>query len=70
MSTIEKDALLLPPEARVELIRRLWDSLPQTSQAPSLSPEQEAELDRRNRGLDQTGVIGDEWETVRNRLIP
>ncbi len=49
MSKPALDFTGLTPEQRLELIGQLWDSL---DQAPPLSPEDRAELERRSRDLD------------------
>ncbi len=49
MSKPALDFTGLTTEQRLELIGQLWDSL---DQAPPLSPEDRAELERRSRDVD------------------
>ena len=55
-------ALSLPPDERRELIDRLSESLGEDEFA--LSPEQEAELERRERLLEEQGPQGRPWRDV------
>jgi putative addiction module component (TIGR02574 family) len=50
MTQIEKTALDLPPAERAQLVDKLWDSLGDTSY-PILSPEWQAEIERRRRDI-------------------
>ena len=58
----------LTPAERLDLIGELWDSLDQD--APfELSPEVEAELDRRVGELQSNPALGRSWEEVRADLL-
>ncbi len=62
--------LRLPPEERAELAMVLWESLPEEQREGELqlTPEQEAELDRRwaEHLEDPSSAIP--WEEVRRKL--
>lgn len=68
-STILNSAMSLPPDERLELIGRLWNSLIEDGFEPPLSPEQTNELERRIARLSATGPQGEEWEVVKQRLL-
>jgi putative addiction module component (TIGR02574 family) len=59
----------LSVEERLDLIARLWDSL---EEAPPLSPDQRAELERRSREVDANPEEGtdaaDAVADIRSRL--
>ena len=61
--------LKLSPEERLELIERLHESLEQRDGESLLTPEQEAELAKREERLERTGPIGEEWHVVKQRLL-
>lgn len=64
-SALLEAALKLPPEER----RALIDELAQSLDDGALSPEQTIEIARRTARLERTGPIGEEWETVKRRLL-
>ena len=70
MSLVDADIAAMTLEQRIELMGRLWDSLP--LDALTLTPEQEAELARRSDELDEDVAagrkIGREWSTIRASL--
>ena len=57
-------ALKLPDDERRELAERLIESLPLGDDDFALSPEQEAELERRERLLEEHGPRGRPWREV------
>lgn len=65
------DILKLPANERAELAMALWESLtdPERDAELALTPEQEAELDRRwaEHLADPTSAIP--WEEIRRRLL-
>ena len=68
-SEIQKEALHLPPQERIELVVELWDSL-----APAEIPAPEWQLDLiRDRLAElenvQPGKRSVPWEAVRNRVF-
>ena len=60
------DVEKLPPEERLELLERLWDSL--SDEDLSLTNAQREELDRRLDELERDGPHGIPWEEVLDRL--
>jgi putative addiction module component (TIGR02574 family) len=56
----------LSPQERLELIGRLWDSL--DDEDVPLTPEQEAELDRRLATADADLADSVSWESFRAEL--
>jgi putative addiction module component (TIGR02574 family) len=64
---MDDDAILaLSPEERLDLIDRLWESL--EPEHISLTPEQEAELDRRVALLDAGKADIRPWEEFKAEL--
>ena len=65
------EILKLPANERAELAMALWESLtdPERDAELALTPEQEAELDRRwaEHLADPTSAIP--WEEIRRRLL-
>ena len=51
LEKIEREALALPVRQRAQLVDKLWESLGDTTY-PLLSPEWEAEIERRCRDID------------------
>lgn len=68
-TSILNSVINLPPDERLELIGRLWNSLIEDGFEPPLSPEQTSELERRIARLNTTGPQGEEWEVVKQRLL-
>ena len=60
------DVSKLTPEEKLDLIDELWQSL--LPEDVALSPEQQAELDRRLDRLDRDGPQGVAWERVRSEM--
>jgi len=62
------ELLQLPVEERLDIIERIWASLPDGAYNPPLSDEMKAELDRRLADLEENP--GDEytWEEVKESL--
>ena len=57
----------LSPQQRIELIRLIWDSLPED--APFIPPDSHlVELNRRIVAADADPRAGEFWEAVRARL--
>jgi putative addiction module component (TIGR02574 family) len=56
----------LTPEEKLELIDDLWASI--GADDLPLTPEQQAELDRRLDRLDREGPVGTLWESVRAEM--
>jgi len=69
MATPLFDFTHLTPAERIQLAEDLWDSLPQDSDLPSLSPAQRAELDRRLAEYELHPGSGESWEVVRARIV-
>ena len=69
MATPRFDFTHLSPAERIQLAEDLWDSLPQESETPALTPAQRAELDRRLTEYERDPTKGESWETVRARLL-
>jgi len=61
------ELLELTPQERLDLINELWDSLG-PDDFPSLTPEQEAEIDRRLDELEKDPSRAIPWEDVLARL--
>jgi putative addiction module component (TIGR02574 family) len=64
------DLLKLPPGERADLALALWESLSDADRADevALSPEQEAELDRRLTEHTADPASAVPWEQVRRKL--
>jgi putative addiction module component (TIGR02574 family) len=56
----------LTPEEKLELIDDLWASI--GADDLPLTPEQQAELDRRLDRLDREGPVGTDWDDVRAEM--
>jgi putative addiction module component (TIGR02574 family) len=56
----------LTADEKLELIDELWQSLHPDELA--LTPEAEAELDRRLDRLEREGPVGHDWEDVRAEM--
>ena len=64
-----KSALKLSKAERILLAEQLWDSVARDQDAPTaLTPEQEAELDRRLARFKRTGSNGSPWSVVKQRI--
>jgi putative addiction module component (TIGR02574 family) len=61
------ELLELSPQERLDLIDELWDSLG-PDDLPPLTPEQEAEIDRRLDAHEKDPSRAVPWEDVRARL--
>jgi putative addiction module component (TIGR02574 family) len=59
-------ARLSPPQQRLELIARAWDSL--EDKDISVTAAQQAELERRIASFDQDRENGIPWEQLRSEL--
>jgi putative addiction module component (TIGR02574 family) len=66
MNTIDIEKL--PPEERLNLLERLWESLSDTPDAVPVTHAQRAELDRRLDELDTEGPVGIPWNDVLREL--
>ena len=69
MATPLFDFTHLSPAERIQLAEDLWDSLPQESETPELTPAQRAELDRRLAEYERDPTAGEPWEAVRARVL-
>jgi putative addiction module component (TIGR02574 family) len=58
----------LTPAERAELAMALWDSLPDDSPEPPLTPAQRDELARRVEGYRRDPRAGASWDQVRDRI--
>ncbi len=56
----------LSPQERLTLIEQLWDSLDDTDLA--ITPEQQAELDRRIAAHEQNPTVAISWPNLRREL--
>ena len=56
----------LSAEERLQLLKKLWDSL--SDEDVPITPAQRAELDRRLDELDRNGPSGIPWEEVLRRI--
>jgi putative addiction module component (TIGR02574 family) len=68
MATPPIDIASLSIDERISLIDALWESLSRSPDTVALSPEQEAELDKRLDEIDRGEVSGESWETLRDHL--
>jgi putative addiction module component (TIGR02574 family) len=70
-SVVLSHLLRLPPQERAELAIALWESLTESEREAelTLSPEQEAEMDRRwvEHLADPSSAVP--WEEVRKKLL-
>jgi putative addiction module component (TIGR02574 family) len=53
---------------RIELAQDLWDSVTEDEAAVPVTPEQQAELDRRLEAYEKDPEAGAPWEVVKARL--
>jgi putative addiction module component (TIGR02574 family) len=58
----------LPVSDRIRLVQAIWDAIPEEESAPDLTPEQEAELDRRLAELRADPSIAVTWDDIKSRL--
>ena len=64
-----QSALKLSKAQRILLAERLWDSVAEQADAPELTKDQQAELQRRLGRLEETGPQGRPWNQVKKRLM-
>lgn len=64
MTTVEQ-LRELPVEERLQIVGELWDSIAEDASALELTPEQQAELNRRLDDLEKNPAEGRPWEEVR-----
>lgn len=64
-----QSALKLSKAQRILLAERLWDSVAEQADAPELTEDQRAELQRRLGRLEETGPQGRPWAQVKKRLM-
>lgn len=62
------EILQLPVDERLDILDRIWASLPEGAYDPPLSDEMKAELDRRLAALEENLDEGYAWEEVRARI--
>ena len=67
MSTLMKDLGIdrLTPQQRIDLALEIWESLGSDRPAGRLSPDQRAELARRDAELDANPGLALTWEQIR-----
>ncbi|MGH9793759.1 MAG: addiction module protein [Candidatus Acidiferrales bacterium] len=58
----------LPPEERLNLIERLWDSLSEDPRQVAITAAQREELDRRLDEMEAKGAEGIPWERVLEQI--
>jgi len=61
--------LSLPPQERLTFVHEVWDSLADQPEALKLSPAQEEELDLALREYADDPTAGDDWPTVKARIL-
>jgi putative addiction module component (TIGR02574 family) len=59
----------LSPAERILLAEDLWDSVTAEQDAPPLTPEQHAELERRIAVADRGEMTYSSWAEVKRRLL-
>jgi putative addiction module component (TIGR02574 family) len=68
MSILEQVKELPVPE-RIKLVEGIWDSIEAETETVELSPEQQAELERRIEDLRLNPGGGIPWETIRAEAL-
>ena len=68
MSSNEVDIELLSVQQRLDLIARLWDSIPNSADAVPVPQWHRQELERRLAAADADPGAAEPWEQVRARL--
>ncbi len=63
------DVLELSVAERIQLAEDIWDTIPETSEAPKLTDAQRAELDRRLEEHRKNPEDGSSWEDVKARIL-
>ena len=63
-----KEALELTPAERIELVGKIWDSIP-PQDMPPLTAEQKQEIERRYEAMLRDPSRGSKWEDVEARLL-
>jgi len=67
---IEIDQLrALPVSERIQLVEDLWDTIAAEPESVRLSEAQTLELDRRLDRLEEAPGEGDEWSTLKARIL-
>ena len=54
---------------RIILAEKLWDSVLENESEIQITPNQEAELDKRLLAYSQDKNVGSPWQEVKNRII-
>lgn len=69
MNTLRKEDIfeLSVPE-RIQLVKNIWDSLPEKPESILLSKEQEKELDKRLDSYHAHPDQGSPWDVVREKI--
>lgn len=62
------DVSQLSVAERIIVVEQIWDSIAAEQQASTLTPAQEAELDRRLESSRQSPNAGASWEEVKARI--
>ena len=65
---IPKEILQLSTPEKLQLVEELWNDIALHPDEISLSPEQEAELDRRLELHQKKPEVGIPWEEVKSKL--
>lgn len=70
MNSLSQEFKRLPISERIQLVEDLWDSIAEeTSDALSLSPEDQAELQRRRQAHLSDPSTAVAWDNVRTSLF-
>ena len=67
---IPKEILKLSTPEKIQLVEDLWNDIALHPDEIRLSPEQEAELDRRLEVHESNPGFGVPWEDVKSKLRP
>lgn len=59
----------LPVSERIQLVEDLWDTIAVDSDSIRLSEAQTTELDRRLERLEESPSEGQEWGTLKSRIV-
>lgn len=58
-----------PEDDRIRLVHEVWDQIATNGEAPRITSEMKAELDRRIEELDQNPGIAIPWEDSKKRIL-
>jgi len=69
MNTVSiTDILALPLQERIHLVQLIWDSVVVAPEALAISPDLQAELERRLAAFEANPEAGYSWDQVKARL--